>query len=109
MDFRCLCLAAVQATARSREMALRLSIGAGIGRLLQMVLIESALVACAGAMAGSVFAFWSAPYVVRMISSPVAPTQLNLPADLRVLGFCAAITFVVTVVLCLPTAWRVSG
>jgi predicted permease len=102
-------LAAVHATGRSREMALRLSIGAGMGRLLQMVLIESALVACAGAAAGSVFAFWSAPWVVRMISGPVAPTQLNLPADWRVLGFCAVITFVVTVVLCLPAAWRVSG
>jgi predicted permease len=102
-------LTAVNATARSREMALRISIGAGMGRLLQLVLIESALLACAGAAAGGVFAFWSAPYVVRMISSPVAPTQLNLPADWRVLGFCAAITFTVTVVLCLPTAWRVSA
>jgi predicted permease len=102
-------LTAVNATARSREIALRLSIGAGMGRLLQLVLIESALLACAGAAAGGVFAFWSAPYVVRMISSPVAPTQLNLPADWRVLGFCAVITFAVTVVLCLPAAWRVSA
>jgi predicted permease len=102
-------LTAVNATARSREMALRLSIGAGMGRLLQLVLIESALLACAGAAAGGVFAFWSAPYVVSMISSPLAPTQLNLPADWRVLGFCAVITFAVTVVLCLPAAWRVSA
>jgi predicted permease len=102
-------LTAVNATARSREIALRLSIGAGMGRLLQLVLIESALLACAGAAAGGVFAFWSAPYVVRMISSPVAPTQLNLPADWRVLGFCAVITFAVTMVLCLPAAWRVSA
>ncbi len=102
-------LTAVNATARSREIALRLSIGAGMGRLLQLVLVESALLACAGAAAGGVFAFWAAPYVVSMISSPVAPTQLNLPADWRVLGFCAAITFAVTVVLCLPAAWRVSA
>lgn len=102
-------LTAVNATARSREIALRLSLGAGAGRLLQLVLIESALLACAGAAAGGVFAFWAAPYVVRMISSPVAPTQLNLSADWRVLGFCAAITFAVTVVLCLPAAWRVSA
>ena len=102
-------LSAVNATARSREIALRLSIGAGVGRLLQLVFIESALLACAGAAAGGVFAFWSAPYVVRMISSPLAPTQLNLPADWRVLGFCALITFAVTLVLCLPAAWRVSA
>jgi predicted permease len=102
-------LTAVNATARSREIALRLSIGAGMGRLLQLVLVESALLACAGAAAGGVFAFWSAPYVVSMISSPGAPTQLNLLADWRVLGFCALITFAVTMVLCLPAAWRVSA
>ena len=68
-------LTAVNAAARSREIALRLSIGAGMGRLLQLVLIESALLACAGAAAGGVFAFWSAPYVMGMINSPVTPAQ----------------------------------
>jgi predicted permease len=53
-------LTAVNATARSREMALRLSIGAGTGRLLQLVLVESALLACGGAVAGAAFTVWSA-------------------------------------------------
>ncbi|HSM77691.1 MAG TPA: ADOP family duplicated permease [Bryobacteraceae bacterium] len=102
-------LRAVNAAARSREIALRLSIGAGMGRLLQLVLIESALLVCAGAAAGGVFALWSAPYVMGMIDSPVTPAQLNLAVDWRVLGFSAMITFAVTVVLCLPAAWRVSA
>src|SRR5262249_4421276 len=38
-------LLTAQATARAREMALRVSIGAGQGRLIQMVLVESAMLA----------------------------------------------------------------
>jgi putative ABC transport system permease protein len=88
---------------------LRISIGAGTRRLLQLILLESALLSCAGAVMGGVFAWWAAPLVVKMISSPVAPTQLVLSMDWRVLGFCAAITFGVTILLCLPTAVRISA
>ncbi len=38
-------LMAVQAAARAREMALRVSIGAGRARLVQLVLVESAMLA----------------------------------------------------------------
>jgi putative ABC transport system permease protein len=102
-------LMAVRAVARSQEMALRISIGAGKWRLLQLVLMESALLACAAAVVGELFAWWSAPLVLRMISSPVAPTQLALPVDWRLLGFSTAIAFAVAIALSVPTAWRVSG
>ena len=102
-------LMAVNAVARSREMALRISIGAGKHRLLQMVLVESALLSSAAAGVGALFAWWSAPLVVRMISSPAAPTQLALPPDWRVLGFCASVAVAVTLTLGLPTALQVSS
>ena len=102
-------LMAVNAVARSREMALRISIGAGRRRLLQLVLVESALLSGAAASTGGLFAWWSAPLVVHMISSPVAPTQLALPADWRVLGFCAVIALAVAISLSLPTALQVSA
>ena len=41
------------AEARSREMALRVAIGAGRGRLLQLVIVESALLALFAAAAGA--------------------------------------------------------
>jgi predicted permease len=102
-------LMAVNAVARSREMALRISIGAGKRRLLQMVLIESALLSGASVGVGALFAWWSAPFVVSMISSPVAPTKLALPPDWRVLVFCATIAFAVVISLALPAALHVSG
>ena len=89
-------LATAQATARAREMALRVSIGAGRGRLVQLVLVESAWIAILAAVIGAAFAWWSAPLVVRMINPPDNPARLVLTADWRVLGFAAALTLGVT-------------
>jgi putative ABC transport system permease protein len=102
-------LMAVNAVARSREMALRISIGAGKRRLLQMVFVESALLSGAAVVLGAAFAWWSAPFVVSMISLPATPTQLALPPDWRVLGFCALIAFAVAMSLSLPAALQVSA
>ena len=89
-------LMTAQAAARSREMALRIAIGAGRARLIQMVLIESAWVAALAALVGSLFAAWSAPFVVSLINPPDNPARLILPADWRVLGFGIALTLFVT-------------
>ena len=55
--------------AREREMALRLSIGAGRGRLIQQMLVESAIVAGAACVLGLLFAAAAAPAVVDMLAS----------------------------------------
>src|SRR5271166_1720987 len=61
-------LMTAQAAARAREMALRISIGAGRSRLVQLVLIESMTVALLAGAAGGLFAWWSAPFVVSRIN-----------------------------------------
>ncbi len=53
-------LKVAQAAARAREMALRVSIGAGQWRLVQMVLVESAWLAFLATGIGAAFAWWSA-------------------------------------------------
>lgn len=80
-------LMTAQATARSREMALRVSIGAGRFRLVRLVLTESALLALLASVGGALFSWWSAPFVVRLINPSDNPARLILPADARVLGF----------------------
>jgi putative ABC transport system permease protein len=61
-----------------------------------MVLIESAWIAALAALIGSLFAAWSAPFVVSLIKPPDNPARLILPADGRVLGFGIALTLFVT-------------
>jgi predicted permease len=102
-------LMTAQAAARAREMALRVSIGAGRWRLAQLVLVESAWLAFLAAAIGALFAWWSAPFVAGMINSPDDPARLLLPADLRVLGFGAALTLGVTVLFGLAPALRASA
>ncbi len=98
-----------QAAARAREMALRVSIGAGRFRLIQMLVVESAMLAVAATLAGGLFAWWSAPLVVSMINPPDNPVRLVLPADWRVLGFSGALAIGVTLLFGLVPALRASA
>ena len=102
-------LMTAQAAARAREMALRVSIGAGRWRLVQLVLVESAMLAFLAAAMGGVFAWWSAPFVVSRISSPDNPVRLLLPADWRVFGFALILALGVTFLFGLAPALRASA
>ncbi len=94
------------AAARRREMSLRVSIGAGRARLVQMVLVESAMLALFASAIGAFFAWWSAPFVVAMINPPDNPVRLNLPADWRLLAFGLALVVTVTLLYGLIPALR---
>lgn len=102
-------LMTAQAAARAREMALRVSIGAGRWRLVQLVLLESAWLAFLAAVIGLGFAWWSAPVVVSMINPPDNPARLFLPADWRVLGFGLMLTVAVMLLFGLAPALRASA
>jgi putative ABC transport system permease protein len=102
-------LMAVQAASRAREMALRVSIGAGRFRLVQMVMVESAMLGLMAAAVGLVFAWWAAPLVVSRINPPDNPAKLVLPADWVVVGFGLALAVGVTLLFGLIPALRASG
>jgi predicted permease len=102
-------LLTAQAAARTREMGLRVSIGAGRGRLIQLMLVESATLAALSGALSAFFAWWSAPFVVAMINPPGDPVRLILPADLRVFTFGIALTILVTLLFGLTPALRASA
>jgi len=102
-------LMTAQAAARAREMALRVSIGAGRWRLVQLVLVESAWLGFLAAAIGGLLAWSSAPLIVRMINPRDNPARLLLPVDWRVLGFGLALTLGVTILFGLAPALRASA
>jgi putative ABC transport system permease protein len=102
-------LMTAQAASRAREMALRVSIGAGRSRLVQLVLVENAMLAIFSAVLGAMFAWWAAPFVVSRINPPDNPAHLVLPADWRVLVFGSLLTLAVTLLFGLAPALRASA
>jgi putative ABC transport system permease protein len=102
-------LMTAQAASRTREMALRISIGAGRSRLVQLVLVENAMLALFSAALGAIFAWWAAPFVVSRINPADNPAHLFLPADWRVLAFGLLLTLVVALLFGLAPALRASS
>jgi predicted permease len=98
-----------QAAARAQEMALRVSIGAGRRRLVQLILTQSALLAVLASVLGAFFAAWSAPFVLSLVNPPDNPARLALPADWRVLLFGFALIILVVLLLGLLPALRASA
>jgi predicted permease len=102
-------LMTAQSAARAREMALRVSIGAGRWRLVQLVLVESALLAMCASVLGALFAWCAAPFVVSAINPPDNPARLALSTDWRVLVFSVVLTIGVTFLFGLVPALRASA
>jgi ABC-type antimicrobial peptide transport system permease subunit len=78
--------------AREHEMSLRLSLGAGPGRLIQQTLIETAVVASAACVFGMLFATVAAPAVVGMLRSVDDPVLLDLRLDWQLVAFMCGLT-----------------
>jgi putative ABC transport system permease protein len=102
-----------RATARGREIALRLSLGATRGRLVQLLLTESLLIAMAGGVLGSLLAFWSfqvlVAFAVTVLPGPdSAQLRIDPSPDLTVLAYSTALTFVTGIVFGLVPALHAS-
>ena len=102
-------LQTAQAAARAREMALRVSIGAGRWRLIQLVLVESALLAALASALGALFASWTAPFIISMLRMPEDPVRIVLNAGWREVAFGVALALFVTLLFGLAPALRASA
>jgi predicted permease len=98
---------------RSREIALRLSLGATRLRLIQQFLTESALISLLGGALGSLLAVWSVQaslaFVLSMLPAELPPLQIDPRPDATVLGFAIALIVATGVVFGLLPALHASN
>src|SRR5260370_19495437 len=95
-----------RASAREREIGIRLSLGASRGRLVRQLLSESLLLAATGAALGAGLAQVLSRFLVAFISTQGRPLFVDLQPDWRVLGFTAGLTVLTCVLFGLTPALR---
>jgi predicted permease len=97
------------ASAREREIAVRLALGAWRGRLIRQLLSESALLAIPGAVFGVLLASLLSHATIAFLSTPGNGFFLDMPTDWRVLGFTGALAVLTTLLFGLMPALRAGG
>jgi putative ABC transport system permease protein len=98
-----------RASAREKEMGLRMAVGAGRGRLIRQLLAESLLLATIGAILGSLLAHNLSLLLVASLSTQNNPLFVELGADWRVFGFTAALAVLTCILFGLAPALRATS
>jgi predicted permease len=96
-----------RAAARQKEIAVRLALGAGRGRLVRQLLTESVLLATVGGALGVLFAYWIKDGLLAVGDwGGAGMTALEPSLDLRVLGFAFALSLLTGLLFGTVPAWR---
>jgi predicted permease len=80
-----------RASSRTQEMAIRLSIGAGRGRLVRQLLAETLLLGICGAAAGMVVNVFATSWLGRIHLPLPIPLRIDVHPDWRLLAYTAAV------------------
>lgn len=93
---------------RQRELAVRLALGAGRGRLLRQFIAENVVLALAGGALGTGVAFWGDRVLIRLAPSTI-PRVHGASIDVFVLFFALVLSIVIGVVIGAAPAFVAAG
>jgi putative ABC transport system permease protein len=95
-----------QSVARRKELAVRLSLGAGRWRLVRQLLVESIMLSTIGAIAGLLIARWGSRAIVALLSTRTQIVEVNLEMDWRVFAFTTAVGVITGLLFGVAPAFR---
>ncbi|MFZ0638959.1 MAG: ABC transporter permease, partial [Candidatus Acidiferrales bacterium] len=96
-----------RAAGRQKELAMRMALGAGRGRIIRQLLTESILLSVVSGCAGLLLAIWATPFLAHLIPDGLAPlTGSGINVD--VLAFLVAVSIFCGMLFGLAPALRIS-
>lgn len=101
-------LGLARGAARVREIAVRLALGSGRGRIVRQVGTETLVLAMAGGVLGLSLAWW----ITRVLAAAYAqqiPRAAEITIDVRVVAFAVATTLLAALIATVGPALKVSG
>ncbi len=95
-----------RAAARGREMAVRLSLGAGRFRIVRQLLTESALIGILAGVLGVLLAFVSLHFILAIVPPDTIPDEAEVTLNLPVLLFALAVSLAAAFLFGLAPAFQ---
>jgi putative ABC transport system permease protein len=97
-----------KATSRTREMSIRLALGAGRGQLVRQLLTESVLLSLAGGLLGLLCAYGITQLMVALMPSNFVPNESRIEVNSLVLFFCMGVSVLTGILFGLVPAMQSS-
>jgi putative ABC transport system permease protein len=93
---------------RRRELSVRLAIGCSRGELVRLVAVEALVLTLVAAAVGLLVARWLFPLLLWMTRGADGDWPTAATLDWRSIAFTTALSVVTGLLICVPTAWRLS-
>ena len=93
-----------RATARQKEIAVRLALGASRSRIISQLLIESLLLAIVGGIAGLALAVWMDQALLSFLPTGDTPLTISTTPDWRIMSFTLALSLLTGIIFGLVPA-----